>query len=255
MNAVAVAKGRVFFAIAAALIASITIVPIAGASSSSSTTTTQPVSASMADCGVASSDVVRVVSSDSPCTVATQVASSFEVVLRAGWRWGTPSSDSRSVFVSQMTRTSKGVASVVLTAASPGVATIQASGIFYCAPGKVCPQLAMLWTLKVIVAKSATSVLTLHLTSSDIDNTYRVRPGDRVVLSLGAVPRWRWSEPSAAQSSVLERRNGHAGASASGLFVARGPGRARIVAAQTRTCPSGCSSTTHRFWVTVLVTS
>ncbi len=257
MNAVAARRSRVGLAIAAAVIASFTMLPFAGASSS--TTTTSPTSStpsapSMADCGVASSDVVRVVSSDSPCTVATQVGSSFEVVLRTGWRWSTPTSDSKSVLIAQTTSTSQGVASVVLTAVSAGVANIHVTGTIYCAPGKACPDLAMLWTLRVIVTTSASSVLTLHLTSADSDNTYRVRPGDRVVVSLGATPHWRWIEPNSAQSSVLARENGHAGASARGLFVARTRGRARVVALQTRSCSPKCTSSTHPYWVMVVVT-
>lgn len=231
------------------LVALFTTVPAASAA-----TTTTVASTTASVCGVAQSDVVRLVSVDSPCTVATHVGGSFEVVLRSGWRWGTPTSDSRAVIVAQVTKTSKGVADAVLSATSVGVATIRVTGTIYCSPGEVCPDLAMLWTLRVIVTKSASSTFTLRLTSSDFENTYDVRPGDRFILTLGRTAKYAWSEPAAA-SGVVRRVAGREGASAVGLFLAAAPGRTRLGATQTPTCRTACSSKRHRFWVNVIVTS
>jgi hypothetical protein len=236
---------------AAILMALVALAPVANAS----TTTTSVAPSSMPDCGVAASDLVRVVTTDTPCTVATHVGGSFEIVLRSGWRWDTPQSTSKSVIVSDITKSSMGVASAVLTATSVGVATIDVTGTVYCAPGKVCPELAMLWTLKVIVTKSASAALTLHLTSVDIDNTYSVRPGDRVTVSLNAAAKYTWSEPTVTESSVVRRISGRAGASANALFVARRSGRTKLVATEKPNCGTGCSSKAHRFWVNVVVTS
>jgi hypothetical protein len=206
-------------------------------------------------CGVAQSDVVRVVSVDAPCTVATHVGGSFEVVLRSGWRWGTPTSDSKSIIVAQVTKTSKGVADAVLSATSAGVALIHVTGTIYCSPGEVCPDLAMLWTLRVIVTRSASSPFTLRLTSLDFENTYDVRPGDRFILTLGPSAKYEWGEPTATVSGVVRRVAGHKGATAAGLFIATAPGRTRLSATQTPTCRAHCSSKLHRFWVNVIVTS
>jgi uncharacterized protein (UPF0333 family) len=236
---------------AAILMALVVGAPVANAS----TTTTTIAPSSLSVCGVVASDLVRVVTTDAPCTVATHVGWSFEIVLRSGWSWGTPTSTSKSVIVSDITKSPMGVASAVLTATSVGVATIHVSGTIYCAPGKVCPDLAMLWTLKVIVTKSTSAPLTLHLTSADIDNTYSVRPGDRFVVSLNAAAKYTWSEPNVAASSVVRRISGRAGASANGLFVARSSGRTKLVATQKPNCGAGCSAKTHRFWVNVVVTS
>ncbi|HEY5092111.1 MAG TPA: hypothetical protein VII60_02515 [Acidimicrobiales bacterium] len=251
MQTTGVLRGRPLFLAAALLMALVTSAPIADASTP--TTTIAP--SSLSDCGVAASDLVRVVTTDTPCTVATYVGGSFEIVLRSGWRWGTPTSDSTSVIVSHITKSSMGVASAVLTATSVGVAVIHVAGTIYCAPSKVCPELAMLWTLKVIVTKSATAPLTLHLTSADIHDTYNVRPGDRFIVSLTPVAKYTWSEPNAKESSVVRRISGRAGASANGLFVARRSGRTELVATQKPNCGTGCSSKTIRFWVNVVVTS
>jgi hypothetical protein len=227
-----------------------TLAPIASAST---TTTVAPTSTSL--CGVAASDAVRVVTVDPPCTVATHVGGSFEIVLRSGWRWGPPASSSKSVIISDITKSSMGVASAVVTAVSVGAATITVAGTIYCAKGTVCPELAMLWTLKVIVAKGASTALTLRLTSADVDNTYSVRSGDRFIVSLAAAAKYKWSEPTTTASSVVRRISGRAGASANGLFVARSSGRIELVATQTPNCSPRCSSKKHRFLVNVVVTS
>jgi hypothetical protein len=240
--------GRPLLVVAIVIAALTTLAPVAYAS------TTTTVAAPTSACGVAASDLVRVVTTDSPCTVATHVGGSFEIVLRSGWTWGTPQSNSKSIIISDVEKSSMGVASAVLTATSVGVATIHTTGTFYCAKGTVCPELAMLWTLQVIVTKSAAASLTLHLTSGDSSNTYTVRKGDRLHVSLLASAQYTWNEPSAATSTVVGRVSGRAGASASGLFVARRSGRTRLVATQEPSCAAGCASKPHRFSVTVVVT-
>jgi hypothetical protein len=250
MHSNGVLRGRPILLAAAIGMALVTAAPVANASTTTTTTTPSPLSV----CGVAASDAVRVVTTDSPCTVATHVGGSFEIVLRSGWSWGTPRSTSKSVIVSDVTKSSMGVASAVLTATSAGVSTIDTSGTIYCAPGKVCPELAMLWTLRVIVTKSASTAFTLHLTSADIDNTYSVQPGDRVVVSLSSAAKYTWSEPTAA-TTVVRRISGLAGASAKGLFVARTSGRTRLVATQKPNCAATCTKKSHRFSVNIVVTS
>jgi hypothetical protein len=44
-----------------------------------------------------------------------------------------------------------GVDAITLHAAAVGRATIRTTGTVYCKPGVACPDLALLWTLKVIV--------------------------------------------------------------------------------------------------------
>jgi hypothetical protein len=247
MSSNGVLRRRPLFFAVTFVVAFAMLTPLASAST---TTTTEPSATSI--CGIAATSAVRVVTTDSPCTVATHVGGAFEILLRSGWRWGTPVSSSKSVIVSDITRSSMGVATAVLTATSTGAATIDVTGTIYCAKGKVCPDLAMLWTLKVIVTKSASAALTLRLTSGDSDNTYIVRPSDRLYVSLDAVAKYKWSEPTVT-TSVVRRLSGRAGTSASGLFVARSSGRTKLVATQSPNCGVHCSSKKHRFSVNVVV--
>jgi hypothetical protein len=250
MKSNGVIRGRPLLFVATIVMSLVTWAPVANAS----TTTTTVAATSTSVCGVAASDLVRVVTTDSPCTVATHVGGSFEVVLRTGWRWGTPQSSTKSIIVSDITKSSMGVASAILTATSAGVSTITVAGTVYCSKGEVCPDLAMLWTLKVIVTKSASAALTLHLTSADSGNTYTVRRGDRLLVSLQADAKYTWSEPSATTSTV-RRISGRSGVSAAGRFVAGRNGRTTLVATQRPNCKAGCSSKPHRFSVNVIVTS
>jgi hypothetical protein len=249
MSSIGVLRWRPLLVVATVLLSLGAAMP---AASASTTTTTAPSSTSL--CGVASSSEVRVVTTDTPCTVATHVGGSFEVLLRSGWRWGTPVSSSRSVIVSDVTKPSIGGASAVLTATAVGSATISVTGTIYCAKGKACPDLAMLWSLNVVVTKSAAAPLTLRLTSADSGDTYSVRPGDRVLVSLVPVAKYKWSEPTVTASRVASRISGRAGPSATGLFVAHASGRTTVVATQSPNCASHCSLKKHRFSVEVVVT-
>ena len=249
MTSTGVLRGRSLLLATLTLMTLLTAAPSANAAT---TTTIAP--SSMSRCGIAATDAVRVVTTDSPCTVATHVGGSFEIVLRSGWRWGTPASSSKSVIVSDITKSKMGVASAVLTATSAGAATIDVTGTIYCKKGKVCPDLAMLWTLKVIVTKSASTALTLRLTSADTDNTYSVRPGDRLLVTLEPTAKYKWSEPTVTTSRVVRRSVGRAGATASGLFIALAAGRTKLVATQSPNCGAHCSLKKYRFSLDVVVT-
>ena len=110
----------------------------------------------------------------------------------------------------------------------PASRLIHVTGTIYCSPGEVCPDLAMLWTLRVIVTRSASSPFTLRLTSLDFENTYDVRPGDRFILTLGPTAKYEWGEPTATVSGVVRRVAGRKGATAAGLFIATAPGRHEV---------------------------
>jgi hypothetical protein len=55
------------------------------------------------------------------------------------------------VVVTTISRNSIGVHDFTLHAAAIGRATIHVTGTVYCKSGVACPELALLWTLKVIV--------------------------------------------------------------------------------------------------------
>jgi hypothetical protein len=119
---------------------------IAGAAS---TTTTLPSKASA--CGVVASPSVHFVSTESPCVIRVRVGTNVGIKLRSGFRWGYPVSNSRAVVVTTISRSSIGVTNFRLHAAAIGRATIHVTGTVYCKSGVACPELALLWTLKVIV--------------------------------------------------------------------------------------------------------
>ena len=102
-------------------------------------------------CGVVASPAVHVVSRNSPCVIRVRVGTNVRVKLRKGFRWGYPVSNSRSVVVTTMSRSSIGVNDFTVHAASVGHAMVRVTGTVYCKSGVACPDLALLWSLKVIV--------------------------------------------------------------------------------------------------------
>ena len=119
---------------------------VAGAASA---TTTLPSKASA--CGVVANPSVHFVSTESPCVIRVRVGTNVRIKLRSGFRWGYPVSNSRAVVVTTFSRNSIGVHDFTLHAAAIGRATIHVTGTVYCKSGVACPELALLWTLKVIV--------------------------------------------------------------------------------------------------------
>jgi hypothetical protein len=117
----------------------------------SSVTTTTRAPSVLSACGVVASPSVHFVSKDSPCVIRVRVGTNVRIKLRSGFRWGYPTSNSRAVVVTTISRSSTGVHAATLHAAAVGHATIHATGTVYCKPGVVCPDLALLWSLRVIV--------------------------------------------------------------------------------------------------------
>jgi hypothetical protein len=136
--------------IAAALLLTMLATPLSTAGATSVTTTTQAKSAPPI-CGVVANPAVHVVSKDSPCVVRVRLGTNVRIKLLSGFRWGYLASSSRDVVVTAISRSSIGVNGATLHAAAIGRATIRSAGTVYCKPGVACPDLAMLWILKVIV--------------------------------------------------------------------------------------------------------
>jgi hypothetical protein len=119
--------------------------------------TTTTVSSAAKYCGVVPNPSVHVVSKGSPCVITLRLGGHVRLKLRSGFRWGYPISNAKAVTVSTISRNSIGVDAVTLHAAALGRALIHTTGTIYCKPGRACPDLALLWTFKVIVIKSATT--------------------------------------------------------------------------------------------------
>jgi len=116
---------------------------------------TTSVRSAQARCGVVANRAVHVVSSGSLCVISVHLGTNVRIRLRSGFRWGYPRSDSRAVVVTTITRDSAGVDGATLRAVAVGRATIRTTGTVYCKSGVACPDLALLWSLKVIVTQKA----------------------------------------------------------------------------------------------------
>ena len=113
------------------------------------TTTTNP--SAQPICGVVANPSVHFVSKQSPCEIRVRRGTNVRIKLRSGFRWGYPMSTSRAVVVNDISRDSVGVFAATLHAAATGRATIRTTGTVYCKSGVACPDLALLWSLEVIV--------------------------------------------------------------------------------------------------------
>jgi len=127
---------------------------VATSASAGATSDTAKAASVQSVCGVVVNPGVHVVSKGSPCVIRVKLGTNVRIKFRSGFRWGYPVSSSSVVVVTSITRTSIGVNAATLHAAKIGHATIRATGTVYCKPGVACPDLALLWSLKVIVTKN-----------------------------------------------------------------------------------------------------
>jgi hypothetical protein len=138
------------------IIATLTLSILATSLSSVGATTTTVPSAQKI-CGVVANPAVHVVSKGSICVISVHLGTNVRIKLRSGFRWGYPMSNSRAVVVTTISRDSFGVDAVTLHAAAIGRATIRTTGTVYCKPGVACPDLALLWSLTVIVTRKVST--------------------------------------------------------------------------------------------------
>jgi hypothetical protein len=134
--------------IIATLALSIVLSTVSSAEATSYPTTTVP---NLPTCGLVANPSVHIVSSGSICVIRMRVGVNARIEMRSGFRWGVPVSNSKAVVVTKIARDAEGVDAVTLHAAAIGHATIRTTGTVFCRPGVACPDLALLWSLKVIV--------------------------------------------------------------------------------------------------------
>ena len=138
-------------ALTVAVLASSLLVATGSVAGAASITAMARASNSLTACGVVASPAVHVVSRNSPCVIRVRVGTNVRVKLRTGFRWGYPVSDSRSLVVTTISRSSIGVKAFSVHASSVGHAMVRVTGTVYCKSGVMCPDLALLWSLKVII--------------------------------------------------------------------------------------------------------
>jgi hypothetical protein len=103
------------------------------------------------DCGVVLSPGVHVESAGSTCVIRVAAGTNVRIKMRSGFHWGNPTSNSSAVIVTAISRSSFGVNAVTLHAATLGHAVIRDTGIILCPASRACPDLALVWSVKVIV--------------------------------------------------------------------------------------------------------
>jgi len=225
--------------------------PTTSPSTSSSTSGPTTTGAALPPCGVVVSPEVVVTAQPEPCTVTTHVGATIHIVLDPGFRWTTPTSDSRVVGVVNVQRQSSGRLDADLRAAGVGQATVSATGSVLCPPGQPCPALARLWALHITVG--ATSSLTIAVTQADSGHSYELRKGDGLVVQLSGPSSYTWNDPASSDQAVLQRTSGSTGAIASATFVALAIGQSEVTATDTPNCYPECLAPSRLFQVTVSV--
>jgi len=226
-------------------------------SAAASVTTTAPATVLTPTCGIIPSSSVRIMSKSEPCVVTTHVGGTFNVELRAGFRWHLPVSTSNAVRVSAISLARTGRRSLVarVKAVHAGTALISSSGVIVCAAGRACPDLALYWALKVIVTGTTAASASVAMNNTDSGRRYTLHVGDHVNLALAGLPMYWWTEPTSSHQSVLERTAGSTGHQAVAQFVATAPGRASVMAVENPNCSPTCLPPTHLFQVIVIVTN
>lgn len=134
-----------------ALLLMVSMFVTSGSIASATSVTTTTLATPLTTCGVVASPAVHFVSKGSPCEIRVRVGTNVRIRFRTGLHWSNPVSNSRAVAVIVISRSSIGVNAATLHAATMGRARIVATGTVYCKPGTMCPDLAMLWSLEVIV--------------------------------------------------------------------------------------------------------
>ncbi len=235
---------------AAALIVSsafATRVPWAQAQSSS------PRVSAPAGCGLAAAGATRVLSSSTPCLLATVVGSSFQVSLAGGFHWSTVASSSSALKVSGPDPKTSAGGRVSIIAKRTGSATLTSTGTMVCAAGVACPALARLWSIDVLVGATADSTLTVRVDVGDAGRSITLRVGDRLTLVLGGTSLYLWSAPASSAPAVLFTVNSIGGGVARATFVARGAGRAQVSSTETPRCYPQCLMPSRLWRVSAVV--
>lgn len=229
----------------AALLAG-SLVGASGAPAPAATTASAPTA-----CGVAPGGAWRILSTSTPCRIEVAVGARVPFRLSTSFRWSAPRSSSRAVTVTSNAPATRGLIGTI-HALRVGQARLTATGVMVCAPGRACPDLAMLWQLDVTVVAHLASPLSVTVTLGDAGASYALHVGDQLVVDLASGSIYRWSVPQAGDATVLERVAAGAGTA---TFDAVGAGSTTVTAVGNPTCYPGCLAPSRLFDVKVTVTS
>jgi hypothetical protein len=239
-------KCRYLFQAAAGalIVAAAALVPL-GVTPASPATTTAPKSG----CAIPATGAWQI-TSRLPCRATAPAATSVSFNLNSHFRWSVPTSSSSAVTISA-TRVAPGGMIGTLHAVSAGTAVLRAVGVMVCPAGKACPALAMSWTLRVTVVAASTGHVTVTATQANSGGTVTIREGDLLNVTLSGPTLNSWSEPTATDSSVLDRISATAGHA---IFIALGTGTATVTAIEHASCYPKCLAPARIIQIHVVVT-
>lgn len=204
-------------------------------------------------CGVRASATMRIITQPEPCTIAVTLATSFVVVLERGYRWSAPRPSSQVLKVTHVTRpTGRSVSAV--SARTLGRATLTSEGAIICPAGQVCPALARLWVINVVVVRSLSAPKVVAVTQLDDGRHVALRIGDRLVVRLRGPTNYTWTVPSSSSTSVVRVVVGVRGSVATSSLVAVSPGTVRVTSSDNPNCYPMCLAPSRLFSLRVTVT-
>jgi hypothetical protein len=103
-------------------------------------------------------------------------------------------------------------------------------------------------------ATEATASRTILVTRTDSGHKYRLHVGDVLDVKLtGPSSSVTWTEPASSSRTVLKRKTGSSGTTATGTFIARSLGKAEVTATGTFNCSPPCPGPIMEFQVGVSV--
>jgi len=169
--------------------------------------------------------------------------------------WSEPVSSDQSVLLLKR-GTSGSTATGLFLAVAKGKVKITAS------PHLICPSICAGPSLPVFgvnvsvvgTAMSATASRTVMVNYADNMHHYRLHDGDQLDVRLsGPSTLTTWTELTSSDHAVLKRTGGSSGMTATGTFLAKGAGKARVMATGDINCTPPCPGPILLFQINVTV--
>jgi hypothetical protein len=169
--------------------------------------------------------------------------------------WSEPASSDQSVLQLKQA-TSGSTATGRFLAVAGGRAKVTAVPHLICSSVCAGPSLPVFEVTVTVVGAAtwATASRTTMVTYADNGHHYRLHKGAHFDVQLsGPSSLTTWSEPSASDNVVLDRRGGSSGMTATATFIARTEGKAQVTAFGTINCSPPCAQPILLFRVNVSV--
>ena len=146
------------------------------------------------------------------------------------------------------------ISECAVSARTLGRATLTSEGAIICPAGQVCPALARLWVINVVVVRSLSAPKVVAVTQLDDGRHVALRIGDRLVVRLRGPTNYTWTVPSSSSTSVVRVVVGVRGSVATSSLVAVSPGTVRVTSSDNPNCYPMCLAPSRLFSLRVTVT-